>query len=295
MECDYLFSKQEREKARETDIAKLLRSRGEAVKRVGREYEWLDRGQKVSIRGNLWFHQYERIGGDAVDFVCKFYGKSYNEAVAFLLRKDVRRNGITQNEEDPDKSFSLPAAHENTRRLYSYLVNRRGIDRMVLDAFAFQNMVYESVPYHNAVFVGYDKNGVAKHAHKRGTGMSSQFKGNVANSLPEYSFHWTGTDNTLYLFEAPIDMLSFISLHMDGWRRHSYAAACCVGDDVLWQMLSDNPQINTVYLCMDNDEAGQSACKRISEKLFVKGIKDEILAPRLKDWNEDLLSKEKKE
>ena len=153
MECDYLFSKQEREKARETDIAEILRSHGETVKRVGREYEWLDRGQKVSIRGNLWFHQYERIGGDAVDFVCKFYGKSYNEAVAFLLRKDVRRNGITQNEEDPDKSFSLPAAHENTRRLYSYLVNRRGIDRMVLDAFAFQNMVYESVPYHNAVFV----------------------------------------------------------------------------------------------------------------------------------------------
>ena len=70
MECDYLFSKQEREKARETDIAEILRSRGETVKRVGREYEWLNRGQKVSIRGNLWFHQYERIGGDAVDFVC---------------------------------------------------------------------------------------------------------------------------------------------------------------------------------------------------------------------------------
>ena len=72
-------------------------------------------------------------------------------------------------------------------------------------------------------------------------------------------------DNTLYLFEAPIDMLSFISLHKENWRSHSYAAACCVGDQVLFQMLKAHPNIDTVCLCMDNDAAGQAANKRISD------------------------------
>ena len=87
-------------------------------------------------------------------------------------------------------------------------------------------------------------------------------------------------------------MLSFISLHKENWRSHSYAAACCVGDQVLFQMLKANPNIDTVCLCMDNDTAGQAANKRISDKLFIQGIKHEILVPEFKDWNEDLLCDE---
>lgn len=144
--------------------------------------------------------------------------------------------------------------------------------------------------YHNAVFVGYDEHCIARHAHKRGTGSESTYKGNAESCDPRYSFHWTGTDNALYLFEAPIDMLSFISLHKENWRSHSYAAACCVGDQVLFQMLKANPNIDTVCLCMDNDAAGQAANKRISDKLFIQGIKHEILVPEFKDWNEDRLA-----
>ena len=156
-------------------------------------------------------------------------------------------------------------------------------------------MIYESAEYHNAIFVGYDKNGKAVHAHKRGTGSESSYKGNVASGIPENSFHWTGKSDKLYLFEAPIDMLSFISMNKDGWRDHSYAACCGVADRVLFQMLSDNPNIKTVCLCLDNDEAGHKANKRISDKLFTQGFQTEILVPSHKDWNEDLLYPEESE
>ena len=66
------FTAAQREQARQTDLVAFLQSRGENLKRSGREYEWRDGAQKVTLRGNLWFHQYERIGGDAVDFVEKF-------------------------------------------------------------------------------------------------------------------------------------------------------------------------------------------------------------------------------
>ena len=292
MSTEYIhFTAGQKEAARQTDLVALLQSQGERLKRSGKEYVWRDGSEKVTVRGNLWFHQYERIGGDAVDFVRRFYNMDFPQAVNFLLGNNG--GALPQAEpvkREPPKPFTLPPKNDNMRRVYAYLLNRRGIDREVLSAFVHKGMIYESADYHNAVFVGYDEHGIARHAHKRGTGSESTYKGNAENCDPRYSFHWTGTDNTLYLFEAPIDMLAFISLHKENWRRHSYAAACCVGDQVLFQMLKANPNIDTVCLCMDNDTAGQAANKRISDKLFIQGIKHEILVPEFKDWNEDRLA-----
>lgn len=79
------FTDEQKIKAHQTDIAALLISQGETVKRSGKEYEWFDGTQKVTVRGNLWYHQYERVGGDAIDFVRRFYNKDYPEAMEYLL------------------------------------------------------------------------------------------------------------------------------------------------------------------------------------------------------------------
>ena len=284
------FTEQQKAQARQTDIAELLRSQGETLKRSGSEYEWMDGGQKVTIRGNLWYHQYEQVGGDAVDFVRRFYNKSYPEAMEYLLGGSGGTLAVSPSVQKEEKPFVLPPKNDNMRRVFAYLLNRRGIDREVLYAFVHKGMIYESADYHNAVFVGFDSNGNPKHAHKRGTGSESSYKGNVSGSQPEYSFHWSGQSDTLYLFEAPIDMLSFISMQKEGWRQHSYAASCSVSDRVLFQTLKDNPNIRQVVLCLDSDEPGQTAAKRIADKLFVQGIASEILVPVHKDWNEDLLT-----
>lgn len=284
------YTKAEKEKARQTDIADLLMQQGEKVKRSGSELEWRDGSAKVTIRGNLWFHQYDRTGGDAIDFVRRFYNKSYPEAVEYLLGCCGGTLSVSPPiQRKPPKPFVLPGRNENMRRVYAYLLKHRKIDREVLCAFVGRNMVYESFPHHNAVFVGFDVDGVPRHAHKRGSGQISTYKGNQDGSLPEYSFHWHGQSDRLYLFEAPIDMLSFISMNKNGWKRHSYAAACGVSDQVLWQMMKDNPNIESVFLCLDNDEPGQAAVSRISEKLLTHGVPHEILIPTRKDWNEDLL------
>lgn len=312
------FTEQQKAQARQTDIAELLRSQGETLKRSGSESEWMDGGQKVTIRGNLWYHQYEQVGGDAVDFVRRFYNKSYPEAMEYLLGGSGGTLAVSPSVQKEEKPFVLPPKNDNMRRVFAYLLNGRGIDREVLYAFVHKGMIYESADYHNAVFVGFDSNGNPKHAHKRGTGSESSYKGNVSGSQPEYSFHWSGQSNTLYLFEAPIDMLSFISMRKVKdlqkvwsrenelknagvferelaaaacrWRKHSYAASCSVSDRVLFQMLKDNPNIRQVVLCLDSDEPGQTAAKRIADKLFVQGTASEILVPVHKDWNEDLLT-----
>lgn len=286
------FTKEQREQARRTDLANFLISHGEKVKKSGSEYEWLDGSQKVTIRGHLWYHQYEQIGGDAVDFVRRFYNKNYAEAVEMLL------NGGGQIITFPPikrerKPFDLPPRNDRMSRVFSYLLLTRGIDKDVLFEFVRNKMIYESADYHNVVFVGYDSSGKPRHAHKRGTVTSNPYKGNVAGSQSEYSFHFNGTSDKIFLFEAPIDMLSYISMHKKNWKEHSYAASCSVSDRVLFQCLNDNPNIKNVFLCFDNDEAGQTANKRIADKLNKLNIQNEILIPTHKDWNEDLTLSEK--
>lgn len=287
------FTKEQRERARRTDLANFLIGQGEKVKKSGSEYEWFDGSQKVTIRGHLWYHQYEQKGGDAVDFIRRFYNKDYAESVEMLLNNcggQIITSPPTGKERKP---FELPPRNDRMSRVFSYLLLTRGIDKDALFEFVRKKMIYESADYHNAVFVGYDSNGKPRHAHKRGTVTSNPYKGNVAGSQPEYSFHFNGTSDKIFLFEAPIDMLSFISMHKENWKNHSYSASCSVSDRVLFQCLKDNLNIKNVFLCFDNDKAGQTANKRISDKLNSMNIKSEILIPIHKDWNEDILNGER--
>ncbi len=317
------FTKEQREQARRTNLANFLISHGEKVKKSGSEYEWLDGSQKVTIRGYLWYHQYEQKGGDAIDFVRRFYNKDYAEAVEMLLNGNGGQIIISLPIEKEHKPFELPPRYDRMSRVFSYLLLTRGIDKDVLFEFVGQKMIYESADFHNAVFVGYDSSGKPRHAHKRGTVTNNPYKGNVAGSQPEFSFHWHGTSDKMFLFEAPIDMLSYISMQKAKdlqkvltrenelkynktlerelavaacrWKNHSYAASCSVSDRVLFQCLKDNPNIKNVFLCFDNDEAGQTANKRIAGKLNSMNIRNEILIPTHKDWNEDILKNERTE
>lgn len=195
MPTEYVyFTDEQKEQARRTDLADLLRRQGEKLKRSGSEYEWRDGSAKVTIRGNLWFHQYEEKGGDAIDFVRRFYNKNYPEAVEYLLGGCGGTLITSPPIVKEIKPFELPPPNDTMRRVSAYLTRTRGIDRTVFQTFADSGMIYESEKYHNAVFVGYDADGIPCHAHKRGTGQTSTYKGNVDSGMPEYSFHWSGTD-----------------------------------------------------------------------------------------------------
>ncbi|WP_243422868.1 DUF3991 and toprim domain-containing protein [Pseudoflavonifractor phocaeensis] len=150
---------------------------------------------------------------------------------------------------------------------------------------------YEDAQYHNCVFVGADEGGAPRHAHKRSTNSRGKsFKVNVEGSRPQYSFHHVGRDNLLYVFEAPIDMLSFLTLYPDDWQAHSYVALCGTGGQAMHWMLEQNQYLRDVVLCLDNDGPGQFAAKRLQTELQEGGYHCGILLPVRKDWNEDLVS-----
>lgn len=178
------------------------------------------------------------------------------------------------------------------RRMYAYLTKHRCIDRDVVTAFVQEKMLYEDDPHHNCVFVGLDENGEARHAHLRSTGSQGKvFRINVESSDIKHSFHKNGTDRSLYVFEAPIDLLSHITLYPAGWLEHSYVACCGTSIQPVLERLRQNPKLDTVYLCLDNDEAGEDACDGMLDTLEDMGYDVERLRPEGKDWNDDLRAK----
>ena len=144
--------------------------------------------------------------------------------------------------------------------------------------------------YHNAVFVGFDERGVARHAHKRGLyTQGKSYRGNIEGSDPRCSFHWVGTSDRLYVFEAPIDLLAFLTLYPDGWQQHSYVALCGTAEHAMMWMLEKNPNLRKTILCLDHDAAGIEAVGRLSDVLREHGYSQ--IAPlqsEYKDWDEDL-------
>lgn len=85
------------------------------------------------------------------------------------------------------------------------------------------------------------------------------------------------------------DMLAYISMHKNGWENHSYVALCSTADRAALQMLKDNPHLKTVYLCLDNDNAGLLGCKRVADSIHQLGDYTVWrVVPQNKDWDEDL-------
>ena len=174
------FTEQEKVAANDSSIVDYLISHSEKVERAGREYVWEATSGKVSIRGSQWYSQYELVGGGAVNFVQKFFGLSYPDAVRSLLGNNAGEEVIGERmppKIKPKKPFELPEKHTDMRRVYGYLMHERMIDRQVINRFVKDGLIYEDAKHHNAVFIGKDKDGKAVHAHKRATSPKSDLLG----------------------------------------------------------------------------------------------------------------------
>ena len=285
------FTDEQKRRANAMDLEDYLLRRGERLLPSGREKR-LASDRSITIRGSEWFDHEAQQGGRAIDFVRMHDGCSFQEAVTKLLNGEQGQM-FQQTEERkaaPPKIFVLPPAHHSMRRVYAYLMQQRHIDRDIITYFARSGTLYEDAEYHNAVFVGTYEHGVARHAQKRSTNSQGKaFKLNVEGSDARYSFHHLGMDGELYVFEAPIDLLSYLTMNPEDWQRHSYVACCGTSYEPVRWMLTQMASPEAVYLCLDSDQTGQRACERMAELIHTEFcIPTQQLTPELKDWNEDL-------
>ena len=276
--------------------------RGEKLERVGREhkliyYDGSGKHDSITLRGSTWFDHKNQVGGGAIKFMQEFYDMDFQTAVQELLGQTITPLSHAPSKavvhEEKTKEFKLPEANSNMHRVFAYLIKQRFISPDIISHFAKQHTLYEDKQHHNAVFVGLDENGVPRQASKRSTNsFGKTFRITCEGSDTRYSFSHFGKSEKLFVFEAPIDMLSYLTLHPENWQQHSYIAMNGVYENAVLTALKNHSNINEIVLCVDNDEGGIEAVDRLRDILTENGYPNvKWLAPKFKDWNEILKAK----
>ena len=295
------FTDEQKVLANSVNLEEFLRMRGEKLERAGREhkliyYDSSGKHDSITLRGSKWFDHKNQTGGGAIKFMQEFYDMDFQTAVQELLGQRVTPlshsppKAIAKEEK---KEFKLPVANPNMHRVFAYLIKQRFIAPDIISYFAKQHTLYEDKEYHNAVFVGTDENGVPRQASKRSTStFGNAFRITCEGSDTRYSFSHFGKSSCLYVFEAPIDMMSFLTLYPKDWQQHSYIAMNGVYENAVLTALKNHSNLREIVLCVDNDEGGIEAVDRLRDIFHENGYPNvKRLAPPYKDWNEVLKAK----
>ena len=277
------YTQSQIDRANAANLEDFLRAQGETLVRSGKEYRWKAH-DSLTVCGNKWFRHSQSKGGYPVDFVMEFYGKSFPEAVQLLTGEQ----GESRQDASPALSpaFRLPLRNVTNANVLNYLTQERKLSPSLVNFFVSAGDIYEDAAHHNAVFVGRDADGHPRYASCRG--IHETFRQDVAGAEKSFGFAHRGTDKQLMVFEAPIDLLSFIELFPKNWQQHSYLALGGVSAKALQQFLSERPDMERVFLCLDSDKAGEDACKRLAA-LLPDIMSATRIQPTRKDWNEVLV------
>ena len=286
------FTDTEMQIARETDLPELLSHLGYQVKRVGRFHTTAEMDSLRIKDRRKWFRYSQNTGGDAITFLQQFCGKSFPEAVEYLLtfHGKARDAPIPQPKPISQKQeFSLPPRNADDRRVFAYL-RKRGIAAQVIRQFMNSGLLYEDAEHHNCVFVGKNSAGQAKYAGLRGTydRDGKGFRGDVTGSDKNVGFAipHDPTSDQVRVFEAPIDLMSYLTLHREPINA---IALCGLYDGALETYLKDHPSIKRITLCLDADAPGRAAAQQLKDKYSASGYAVTVEEPRSgKDWNEYL-------
>lgn len=323
------YNNAELESVRNEDMSYFLeRHEGFHFKAVGSYLESVEHDSLKIYPDRHEWHWYSRdlYGIGTIDWLMKVDGCSFSQAAEYLLGAKLVNNtaGRTSARDSPDTNYRQPelpkpflppeAFKGRLRELYAYLCQSRGLPKEIVDFCVKNKLIYQDMKK-RVIFCGYDREGKMRFAEAKITNtFNKYYPQNISGSQKRYSFFIPadpkafGCDPTqLYVFEAPIDLLSHGALMQEGyiekcrrtgsqpdggyWRRVNRLSLSGLSDNAINQRISDNPQINKIALCLDADDKGLSAAKRLLSKLGGKADVRILLPPCGKDWNEALMQR----
>ena len=260
----------------------------------------------LKISNGKWYWWSRGFGGySALDYLMKVREYGFVEAVEILTGQALAdwKPPPPAPKKDEPKVLLLPPKNKDCDRVTEYLFGR-GIDYLLIQECVADGTIYESADYHNAVFVGKDKDGTPKYAACRGT-MGS-FRLDASGSDKRYSFRLLAREPTatVHLFEAAIDLLSYATyLKCEGKDYKSENLLSLSGvyqpkkelkdskiPIALTTFLKDNPHIKTIVLHLDNDNVGRLCTAALTELLQNDYEIVDAPPPVGKDVNDFLMS-----
>ena len=262
----------------------------------------------LKISNGKWMWWSRGFGGtSALDYLVKVKGMQFTDAMKILIDNSEDFQNVTpkicsKDNRNAERKLLLPEKSETNREVIKYLTGR-GIDRDLIDACIHRGVLFESLPYHNCVFVGFDEHGIAKYASYRSTN-ELRLMGEAAGSDKRYSFRTNADGRNLHVFESAIDLLSYMTVIHEQTGRWiadpmiSLGGVYAPGSDkticklpvALENMLQNHPEVETISLHLDNDFAGRSATDNLSLQLRCNYKTIDEPPPVGKDYNDYLMA-----
>lgn len=148
-------------KAKEMDLLTCLRNYEpqELVHVSGNTYCTKEHDSlRISNGKWCWFSQ--GIGGrSALDYLIKVKGIPFTQAAEIILGREAEKPPVFYcQKERRHTELLMPELSETADRVGKYLQGR-GIHSVIIRYCLDHKLLFESADYHNAVFVGYDKDG----------------------------------------------------------------------------------------------------------------------------------------
>lgn len=257
----------------------------------------------LKISNGKWMWWSRGIGGkSALDYLIKVKDYSFTDAVETIMGRSVALpTTVIAKYKDKPKELLLPGKSASTEKIFEYLYGR-GIDYAIIERCVREGIIFESLPYHNIVFVGKDNEGKPKYAAYRATN-SSRVMGDCTGSDKHFSFRLAdGKSDSVHLFESAVDLLSYATLMKLDCKDYttenllSLAGVYLPKEKIeeskvpiaLNEFLQRNPQITKLILHLDNDKAGRLATKALQTVLHNQYEVIDSPAPQGKDFNDFL-------
>lgn len=278
--------------ARRRDLAEYLLERGEHLKKDSNgRYKHAEHDSLV-FTGNAFYWNSKGEKGNAIDFLMLFYGMDFKSALSELtntnnLNAKKELVAAPQQKQVPVHfDFKLPELNKDMRRAFAYLIKTRSIDTSIVQNLAKEKLLMQD-KLGNIIFPWKNEIKEIVGADLVGTLTEKRFKGIAKQSNHNYSFNIPiGDPKEVYVFESPIDLLSFWSLHKY-LKNVLLISLSGLKIETLLAYLKRYIKLTDVFLCVDNDSAA---------KIFIKAVQAQIkastmLPPVGKDWNEFLQTK----
>lgn len=306
------FTKEEKQKAKRTDLIQFCTNYDYDLKDDGSGNYKVRDYAGVIIKENYFFNHTSQEKGSAIDFCVNVIGMSFKEAVEKLLAC----NCTVDPAEEPDHSDDTWKGGERLRRspaeqekkyvclpervdpsaLFSYLCKVRRLPMKTIKKFIASGLLYQDAN-HNCVFPCYDVDHHVRGTIIRGTQPERAFKGRATGSDMKYGWHVPTAEysNTVTVFEAPIDAMSYTVLYPDVTENQHLLAMGGLQLEAIKGFLHENKQISRIVLALDNDEPATKFTENVIDTLGHIYHMEKIACPiAYKDWNEALVQERRK-
>lgn len=278
-----VFTADQIQQAEQASIVQFCERHGiELLKDSSSSYRVKDHTSLViNDKLNYYYWNSQQRGGNVLSFAKDVLNLSFPEAMSDILASDLQP--VVVKKEEPRQPFQYPYKNkENKEQAYHYLVNERKIAPAIVTLLMNKGFIQQVSVYDKQLKQSYDSVAFVWSKNSRVVGTTTQVldldeykskggdRGKKIAWNPEKNFGFNvsiGEPKNIYLFEAPIDLLSY-------WSLHPELNDCFLGDleglkeETVKKFLDyvvvgkGAKNIETVYLGVDNDHAASRFCEK---------------------------------